>query len=261
MLSRKSDSNNHSSPSAGTASGAEDESSPIPRSFNPRKRDSGYGTDNSPFSMASTPRRLMSDSDVAGVVFDLSQELQDVDLSEGVFPFEDEEARERCDNDADDTDKEVEEILTESGELGASNAISQPIEINQRRPTAPLPTSREHYGPDDSGIHSSSDGSDFQRAKSCDVKHKKPTSQYEFRPVDQRSAGNKPHPSPDDSVEAEETRDEGVSRIRGGRLTRGKILTLSLPKSRRQNFRLQIFKNVKSKLYHIENLKTRGQTV
>ena len=32
-------------------------------------------------------------------------------------------------------------------------------------------------------------------------------------------------------------------------------------KSRWQNFRLQIFNKVKSKLYHIENLKTRGQTV
>ena len=38
-------------------------------------------------------------------------------------------------------------------------------------------------------------------------------------------------------------------------------LTLSLPKSRRQNFRLHFFKNVKSKLYHIENSKTKGQTV
>ena len=37
-------------------------------------------------------------------------------------------------------------------------------------------------------------------------------------------------------------------------------LTLSLPKSRRQNFRLRFFKNVKSKLYHIENSKTRGKT-
>ena len=31
--------------------------------------------------------------------------------------------------------------------------------------------------------------------------------------------------------------------------------------SRRQNFRPQILKNVKSKLYHIENSKSRGQTV
>ena len=38
-------------------------------------------------------------------------------------------------------------------------------------------------------------------------------------------------------------------------------LTLQLPKSRRQNFRLQIFKNVKSKLYYIENAKTKGKTV
>ena len=36
-------------------------------------------------------------------------------------------------------------------------------------------------------------------------------------------------------------------------------LTLSLPKGRRQNFRLQIFKNVKSKLHHTENSKTRGK--
>ena len=39
-------------------------------------------------------------------------------------------------------------------------------------------------------------------------------------------------------------------------------LTLSLPKKQTTNFRLQIFKkNVKSKLYHIENSKTRGQQV
>ena len=35
-------------------------------------------------------------------------------------------------------------------------------------------------------------------------------------------------------------------------------LTLLLPKSRRQNFRLQTFKNVKSRLYRIENSKTKG---
>ena len=38
-------------------------------------------------------------------------------------------------------------------------------------------------------------------------------------------------------------------------------LTLSPPKSRQQNFCLQIFEKCKSKLYHIENSKTRGQTV
>lgn len=219
MLSRKSDNNNHSSPPAPKAYGAEDASSPIPRSFNPRKRDSGYGTDNSPFSKASTPGRFSSDSDVAEeVVFDLSEELQDVNLSEEVFPFGD---------DADDTDKEVEEILTESGELGASNTISQPIEINPRRPTAPLPTTREQYDPHDSGVNNRSGASDFQSAETCDVKHKKPTSQYEFRPVDQRNvAGAKTDPSTDDLVEAEATRDEGVPRITGGRLTRGNTLPL-----------------------------------
>ena len=39
-------------------------------------------------------------------------------------------------------------------------------------------------------------------------------------------------------------------------------LTLKLPKSRQQNFRLQIFsKNVKSMPYHNENSKTREHTV
>ena len=38
-------------------------------------------------------------------------------------------------------------------------------------------------------------------------------------------------------------------------------LNSSLPKSRRQNFVCKFSNNVKSKLYHIENPKTRGQTL
>ena len=39
------------------------------------------------------------------------------------------------------------------------------------------------------------------------------------------------------------------------------VVTLSLPKSRRQNFVCKFSKNVTSKLYHIENSKSRGQTM
>ena len=38
-------------------------------------------------------------------------------------------------------------------------------------------------------------------------------------------------------------------------------VTLSLTKSRRKKIHIQIFKTVKSKLYHIEISKTVGQTV
>lgn len=182
MLRRNPDSNHQLSPSASKATPGE-ESSPVPKNFNPRKRDIGYGTEFSPFSTASTPRRFTFDSEAEEAVFDLSQELQAVDLSEEAFPFETEESHERYfNNDADDTDKEVEEILNESGELGTSMAVSQRIEISPKRPTAPVPTPNdlhyEHYSPVDVDADNSSGFSECSVPQDYNVKPKRRAGQY-----------------------------------------------------------------------------------
>lgn len=99
----------------------------------PGQRDSGCGTDYSPASVSSLPRRFtFSDS------CNIFEGIDDFTLYE-VFSEDGETSKEVLNKDVDsdhDTDKEIEELLNENGET--SHAVSQPISI--QRPPAPVPT-------------------------------------------------------------------------------------------------------------------------
>ena len=108
----------------------------------PGQRDSGYVTDLSPLSFRSTPRQFNFSSEAEDNVFELSQEIDALELEERVFPFESEANEDGgASGDTDVTDQAVENILTDYGELGASRAVSDPINITRTRPRAPAPLS------------------------------------------------------------------------------------------------------------------------
>lgn len=115
-----------------------------PRQYNRRKRDSGYGTDFSPASVTALSRRFTFDSD--GSEFDFSGEFGSMDINNDVFSEEngsDTCKRKQICDDSDDADREVEDLLSESGELGETNSVSEPIKIGSFRPTAPIPSPEE----------------------------------------------------------------------------------------------------------------------
>lgn len=116
-----------------------------PRQYDRRKRDSGYGTDFSPASVTALSRRFTFDSDLDGSEFDFSGEFGSMDINNDVFSEEigsDTCISKLCD-DSDDADREVEDLLNDSGELGETNSVSEPIKIGLIRPTAPIPSPEE----------------------------------------------------------------------------------------------------------------------
>lgn len=104
----------------------------------PGQRDSGYGTDYSPASASSSSRQFtFSES------WDIFEEMDDLNLAEEVFPESGETNKvtmNKTVDDDDDTDKEIEELLSDNAEV--TRTVSQPISI--QRPPAPIPTP-EYY--------------------------------------------------------------------------------------------------------------------
>lgn len=119
-----------------------------PRQYDRRKRDSGYSTDFSPASVTALSRRFTFDSDLDGSEFDFSGEFGSMDINSDVFSEEigsDTCIRKQISDDSDDADREVEDLLSESGELGETNSVSEPIKIGLFRPTAPIPSPEETW--------------------------------------------------------------------------------------------------------------------
>ena len=112
------------------------------RDLEARARDSGYVTDFSPASAtsASTPRQFRFDSDLDEYDIGLEEEFEKLGVCDDVFSG-DKEDSELCDSDT--TDREVEELFSDSGELGQYNSVTQPVEITPLRPGAPVPTPRD----------------------------------------------------------------------------------------------------------------------
>lgn len=111
-----------------------------------KKRDSGYGSDFSPASVKSVQKSFIfpGDSEVDGdFIEDFNEmDIQNVD-DEDVFVETNEFGFSAIQEleEGDDTDKEVEELLTESPK---DHSVSDPIDIN--RPPAPLPTPDSENG-------------------------------------------------------------------------------------------------------------------
>ena len=113
-----------------------------PRDAEARARDSGYVTDFSPASAtsASMPRQFRFDSDFDEYDTGLDDELEQLEIcDDNVFHLdvdEDIDNSELCDS----ADREVEELFSDSGELGQYNSVTQPVDITPLRPGAPVPT-------------------------------------------------------------------------------------------------------------------------
>ena len=116
----------------------DDNSSPS-KIYDRSKRDSGYGTDCSPslvMTSSSRPFFFCSNSDD----FDMAVDFGNMDVENDVFVTESEHGGINvAENDSDDLDKEVEELLRKSGELGHSNAAPLYFDTNSSRPRAPSP--------------------------------------------------------------------------------------------------------------------------
>ena len=177
------------------------------KNYDGRKRDSGYGTDYSPASLATTSRQFTFDSDIEESEFDLSEEFRNMDVNNDVFIDTNVQDPNRsiCDE-SDDVDKEVEELLSESGELGQSNTMSEPMEIHSLRPRAPVPTPDEIQ--ENGGtincvlpVSISSDVTDYARSRSYNHMRwnvSRHCRKYHFRPIS-RSVGTQT-PSPHSHV-------------------------------------------------------------
>lgn len=159
----------------------------IPKHSERQKRDSGYGTDYSPASIATGSRHFTFDSDVDEADLNFSYEFQNMDISNEVFTDDDKDHSD--DNDeSDEADKEVEDLFSGSGDLGQYYAISEPLEINALRPAAPLPTPLKDL---DECVKEKDDTSmnDFQYSLESHVCHSTSWSgqrhckRYHFRPI------------------------------------------------------------------------------
>ena len=140
-------------PSPDTQSSPDPQFPPDPRStvdpdtYNRRHYESGYGTDYSPLSFGS-PAQFTFSSEADDNVFELSQEIGDLQLEDPEFPFENEP---NTDGDADGVDdavgndQEVETILSEGGEICSSRTVSDPIDIKPKRPRTPTPEFNGSY--------------------------------------------------------------------------------------------------------------------
>ena len=171
-----------------------------------RKRDSGYGTDFSPAS-ATTSRQFTFDSDIEESDFDLSEELRNMDMSNDVFldtSITDQNENVLCQ--LDDVDREVEELFSESGELGQSNIKTHSVHIYSTRPVAPIPTPDEI---EDENIghflvppcaHSFNVNKDTSKSE-CNHSHRvqwninRNSRKYHFRPISRSVGTQTPSPS------------------------------------------------------------------
>lgn len=126
-----------------------------PNQYDRRKRDSGYCTDFSPGLGTKGSRRFTFDSDCDGSEFELSGEFGNLDIDNDVF--EDDTVSD-IDIQYDDADKEVEDLLSKSGELGQTNYVSKSLKIDPFRPAAPIQSLREDW--DDHSENDSAKGDD-----------------------------------------------------------------------------------------------------
>ena len=196
-------------------------------------RDSGYVTDFSPPSATSTTlRQFRFDSEIDEYGVELEEGIEGIDLHDDVFPDESERNANNSEfDDIDNTDKEVEELFSDSGELGSFNSFSQPIEISNLRPGAPAPT------PDELHDEQDNNGADLMNGESNEFTdytishsfHHTPWNinrhcrRHVFRPIS-RSVGTQT-PSPHSQIIDEAIEMCGGARFQPCRLARGKCNT------------------------------------
>ena len=171
-----------------------------------RKRDSGYGTDFSPAS-ATTSRQFTFDSDIEESDFDLSEELKNMDMSNDVFldtSITDQNENVLCQ--LEDVDREVEELFSESGELGQHNIKSHSVDIYSTRPVAPIPTpdeiEDEHIGhflmppcAHTFSVNKDTSNSEYKHSHRVQWNINRNSRKYHFRPISRSVGTQTPSPS------------------------------------------------------------------
>lgn len=143
MFKTNTDDENEISPSEAEVFGAAGQPKTL-RNVHDVKRDSGYVTDFSPASATSTSRQFRFDSDIDEDEYNLEEEMEKIDIHDEVFPDDSDNNFSTTNfDDVDNADKEVEDLFSDSGELGDFNSLAQPIDIAPLRPGAPIPTPDE----------------------------------------------------------------------------------------------------------------------
>ena len=200
MLSTKSEDNNQFFNTVDLKDSESDDNQSSPGDYDRRKRDSGYGTDFSPASHTSNSRRFTFDSelDETDTELDVVYEFENMDIRAEVFAEGNEHG---VSDDRDEADKEVEELLSGSGELGQSDSISQPVELNPCRPAAPIPTPedfQEEHGDRNCDIPNNNHSEVMDYAISHSYHHmpwNRNRRKYYFRPISRSVGTQTPNPN------------------------------------------------------------------
>ena len=193
-----------------------------------RARDSGYVADFSPASTTSVLRQFRFDSETEDYSYGLEEGIGGLEIQDDVFPDENDRDTSALDE-MDNTDKEVEDLFSDSGELGSFNSYSQPIEIAPIRPGAPGPTPEgfqdEYQNDSGCSVHDgNNESTDYTISHSF---HHTPWNinrhcrRHVFRPIS-RSVGTQT-PSPHSQVIDEAIELCGSARFQPYRIARGKL--------------------------------------
>lgn len=180
------------------SSGSQEKSPTIQQPLNSdNKRDSGYGTD-----INYSPASQTSGTSAPGqFTYEIQEEFEEMHLEENeVFIDSSESGNVNQDilrvedDDGDDTDKEVEDLLSDSVEV--NHTVSQPINI--QRPQAPIPTPEEDK--DEDTTVKFTIGENFDGQISRPFHHtqwsRQDRQRNRFRPIASRSFGTQTPPSP-----------------------------------------------------------------